>query len=430
MRCGDAQHVGAGSLSWTEWRGLNVRRLMFSLVSHIALGADKVIALSVRMLSEIRYRCFRYFGFKPRSDDIYVVSYPKAGTTVMQVIVHAICRGPETPFEHIDDVVPWLEAKYLHVPELAERLSSPRMFKTHRDLGSLPASGLFIYLVRDPKDTCVSFYFHLMSGSVAKIPLGQFVDRFVRGRLGAGSWAAHLHRSGRGLQERRVLVVHYEDIVDDMAGVVDRVCAFFGKNPDLPTRRLIVERCGFSYMKARNEQFDPLNAWGTLRPMRAPFIRRGQPHDWTNYLTPAQAHRIDDYAKRVAGKVSPRVRCVDDANSAGAVNDVRGTLLIRLDIRSDISFLYKSERDGVPWGLRFPRTSQPLARGDHVRLLFHLDRRTELAFDRCEIFADDTATMSAALCPRSEESLSILQSFARGHRRAIEAPPGVGRRDA
>ena len=51
-------------------------------------------------------------NFKPRSDDVLVVTPPKCGTTWMQQILHQLRSGGDMSFDEINDVVPFLETAY------------------------------------------------------------------------------------------------------------------------------------------------------------------------------------------------------------------------------------------------------------------------------------------------------------------------------
>ena len=54
----------------------------------------------------------RGLSFKPRSDDVFVVTPPKCGTTWMQQILHQLRSGGDMSFDEINDVVPFIELAY------------------------------------------------------------------------------------------------------------------------------------------------------------------------------------------------------------------------------------------------------------------------------------------------------------------------------
>ena len=69
----------------------------------------------------------RGLSFKPHSDDVFVVTPPKCGTTWMQQILHQLRSGGDMSFEDISDVVPYIELAYdVEIDLEAEHNYSPR----------------------------------------------------------------------------------------------------------------------------------------------------------------------------------------------------------------------------------------------------------------------------------------------------------------
>nr|XP_006824218.1 PREDICTED: sulfotransferase 1C4-like [Saccoglossus kowalevskii] len=142
---------------------------------------------------------------KCRDDDVFVVSYPKAGTTWAIEIVSLIMNGgdvdanhavpqpernpmvesyisrPMQLFMHIMKLLQWILPRFLHlenyvfVPPIhavsafdglrqIERIPSPRLIKSHLPYQFFPSQALekkckIIYVARNPKDTAVSLYY-------------------------------------------------------------------------------------------------------------------------------------------------------------------------------------------------------------------------------------------------------------------------------
>ena len=109
------------------------------------------------------------------ADDVWIVTYPRSGTTWMQQIVRSIrCQGNEEIL--IDQAIPYLEAANSDfVPykvDLAE-VERPRTFKSHMPYNRMPC-GLpkdtpykYIYVARNPKDMVVSYFYHYFSTNCA-----------------------------------------------------------------------------------------------------------------------------------------------------------------------------------------------------------------------------------------------------------------------
>ena len=171
----------------------------------------------------------RGLAFAPRATDVFVATYPKCGTTLMQQIVHGLRTAGDLDFEDISAVVPWLELAWdLGIDPTAEQRAKPRAFKTHLDQGSLPRGGRSIYVLREPEAALVSFY-HFFSGwffEPGAIDLETFALDFVLSRSGRGDYWEHLVSWWSERRDPQVLPLCYEDVVADREACVRRVASF------------------------------------------------------------------------------------------------------------------------------------------------------------------------------------------------------------
>ncbi|CAB3992547.1 Retrovirus-related Pol poly from transposon [Paramuricea clavata] len=70
----------------------------------------------------------RGLSFKPRSDDVFVLTPRKCGTTWMQQILHQLRSGGDMSFDDICDVIPYIELAYHTEIDLeAEHVYQPRV---------------------------------------------------------------------------------------------------------------------------------------------------------------------------------------------------------------------------------------------------------------------------------------------------------------
>ena len=110
---------------------------------------------------------FVHQDWAPRTDDVFIASFPKSGTTWTQQVVRLIySRGlilDSDPSLHA--IIPWLDDSE-DLPDLSvvDSMTSPRVFKSHNPYHLLPRklteSNRLIYVTRGAKDTAVSMYFH------------------------------------------------------------------------------------------------------------------------------------------------------------------------------------------------------------------------------------------------------------------------------
>src|SRR5262249_44283474 len=133
-------------------------------------------------------------GFSPRQSDIYVASYPRSGTSLVQMLLHQLTTDGGVTFEHISHVMPFLErALRGSSGDQLERLPSPRIFKTHlpyKNVSHWP--GRYLYVSRDGRDVLVS-YFHMYKTYVnSAAEFSAFFNDFLAGRVQYGSWFQHV----------------------------------------------------------------------------------------------------------------------------------------------------------------------------------------------------------------------------------------------
>ncbi|XP_067048563.1 amine sulfotransferase-like [Acropora muricata] len=136
-------------------------------------------------------------NFQTKSDDVFVVSYPKSGTTWTQEIVWQIHNEGKVSRENIGRRVPFLEyatVEYTEKPDF-EALPSPRLITSHLTADTIP-KGLdessrckYIYVSRNPKDVSVSMFFYIKGIMGAETieenayhgPWEFFLDLFMEG---------------------------------------------------------------------------------------------------------------------------------------------------------------------------------------------------------------------------------------------------------
>jgi hypothetical protein len=99
------------------------------------------------------------------TDDVWVVTYPKCGTTWTQQIVRLIRNNGVQDDVRITTAVPWVEAGPPINTVRAEDVPRPRAFKSHFPYDLLPCGPphttpcKYIYVTRNPKDAAVSLFF-------------------------------------------------------------------------------------------------------------------------------------------------------------------------------------------------------------------------------------------------------------------------------
>jgi hypothetical protein len=241
----------------------------------------------------------RYLEYVPRRDDIFIVTYPRSGTTWMQMILYQLTTDGSMDFPHIAEYCPWFEKSH-RCGRGFELRPSPRIFKSHLPYAKIPKGPCrYIYVARDGRDVAVSnYHLHRMyfqyEGSFA-----EFFERFMRGDIGYGSWFGHVAGWWAHRHDPNVLCLTYEELTRDLEASLRRIIDFCGL--DVPPERLpaILERCRFDFMKGYESKFDPamerLWEWGMR--MKS-FLRAGRVGDGATYLDGRQQARFDRAFRR------------------------------------------------------------------------------------------------------------------------------------
>jgi len=211
----------------------------------------------------------RAASYTAQPSDVFVVTQMKCGTTWMQHVVYEVLRrGRGTLVEDgttLYAVSPWLEARKSVSVEEAPLVGTERpsrIIKTHFPSSACPYSldARYIYVARHPVScfaSCVDFL-HANLGAFA--PDVDQIEEWFRSpnMMWWGTWTDHVHGwwdvSSRNAN---VLFVHFEEMKDDLRGVVERVASFLDLEP-LDSQELadITRKCGFAYMQEHQDTFE------------------------------------------------------------------------------------------------------------------------------------------------------------------------------
>jgi hypothetical protein len=155
-----------------------------------------------------------------------IASYPRSGNTWTKFMLAELLTGSEVDFCSEDDVVPHIGR------HLAARRTLPengRLIKTHEPYRRVYKRA--IYLVRDVRDVALSFRKLRYAEGFDDESFDDFLTRFVKGDIGGfGSWQAHVDSwlAAASTPGRDILVVRYEEIVDDPVAKLREMAKFLG----------------------------------------------------------------------------------------------------------------------------------------------------------------------------------------------------------
>ena len=242
-----------------------------------------------------------------RDDDVWIVTYPKAGTTWTQYIVHLIHNGGRDDGKKISETVPWIETGKRSIPFSAEDMTPPRAFKSHMPYERMPC-GLpnstpckYIYIARNPKDVATSFYHHYRRTHVPEIEWKEFFKYLLVGKVEFGDYFDHVLGWWAHKDDDNVLFIKFEDLKRDPVTIITQIATFIGySHLSLEVIKDIAEKTAFDKMREN----DTVNySWRSSKcPQATPFMRQGQVGDWKTQFSDEDSQCLDKiYHDRLSG---------------------------------------------------------------------------------------------------------------------------------
>ncbi|XP_026329538.1 sulfotransferase 1C4-like [Hyposmocoma kahamanoa] len=280
---------------------------------------------------KFRQEASNIYNMPLRSNDIFVASYPRSGTTWTQELVWMVAN--DLDYEKSDAIplterYPFLEfSVYVHplmkqrfieenkhsehklkllelvtgpgTQQLA-RIRSQRFIKTHLPMSLLPPKVLetsrVVYVARDPRDVVVSFY-HLNRLIRTQGYVGDFKtywNYFIRDLHHWTPYFEHLKEAWEKRNHPRLLFLFYEELCKDLPAAIRRVAAFLGK--DFSEDEIAKLRDHLSidnFKKNKSVNYDVMKELGILIPGEQGFIRKGKAGGWRDYFDEEMTAQAD-----------------------------------------------------------------------------------------------------------------------------------------
>ncbi len=228
-------------------------------------------------------------------NDIFLVGYFRSGCTWSRFLFGNFIHQEEpVTFANVARLVPTI----YKVPDRVLR-TLPRFLQSHECFD--PRYRKVIYIVRDPRDVAVSFYFYNLK--VRVIPNGYSMDDFVTQLVDAnvvpyadrvGCWQDHVLswvRLREGQPDFRLL--RYEDLLADPAKQLATLAPMLGIEPSPARIERAVQLSSASHMQSLEKKQS--QQWVATKDTRQdiPFVREAKSGGWRDKLSPAAVQTIE-----------------------------------------------------------------------------------------------------------------------------------------
>ena len=266
-----------------------------------------------------RWEELRQFPLRP--DDVFIVTFPKSGTTWMQQIVKLLRKGGQQDDINLDRSMPWLEMldaeigkMYGYTPDMltSSDVLSPRAFKSHQPYemvpGGLPhtSPAKYIYIMRNPKDVCISGWYHInnmMKQFDKSVSWEDHMEQILSKETPFGGWFYHVLGWWKHNDAPNILFIKYEDMKTDPLTAIRSVAQFIGIELTDELLQKVLKYSSFASMKQdssanHNWQVGP----GNIFSQPNMFIRKGEIGGWREHFSEEQSKRFDEiYKENMSG---------------------------------------------------------------------------------------------------------------------------------
>ncbi|MGD8832453.1 MAG: sulfotransferase domain-containing protein [Pseudomonadales bacterium] len=253
----------------------------------------------------------RWNGFEARSDDIFVCTPPKCGTTWTQTIVVSLLF-PDGPPGPVMELSPWMEARFNGpIENVHARLASQthrRVIKSHTAADGIPwfDDCRYLFVCRDGRDVFMSMANHIermkhldamneeaLKDGVPPLPgfdgdLHSFFDQWLERDdayfpIVASYWAKK--------DLPNLMLVHYNDLKKDLDGEMKRIARFLDIEVPEEKWAAVADRCTFERMREDESIVGDMS--GGFEGGTKGFIFKGTNGRWRSELTAEELARYD-----------------------------------------------------------------------------------------------------------------------------------------
>lgn len=212
----------------------------------------------------------------PKPDDVWLVSFPKAGNTWMNFLLANLMvkhcgKDIDVNFKTIYSVVPDIHYNKKEILDDLGFAPFPRIIKSHS--AYLPDYKRVVYIIRDPRDVMVSYYHYLMN----KIDGPKFKNfsQFIKSKnYGIPAMLNHI----KSWLNKWDIIIKYEDLKKAPLNQMRNILSYLGVNTNDDNINFAVEKSSFENMRLMEKRDGMVKSHRFKKEFA--FMRKGQVGGW------------------------------------------------------------------------------------------------------------------------------------------------------
>lgn len=229
-------------------------------------------------------------SLKVRNGDIFLVSYPRSGNTWMRFVLGSLIHDVDVNFDNMEEYFPDI---YRNTYSQLENLKNPKYLKSHEPYDKRYPK--VVYIVRDPRDVAISYYYWMLKFNKFKGTFDGFLDVFFDpDSISYGRWDVHYKSWIKNANKinQKILFLKYEDLVVNTVDNVKTILNFININIDDDDIQSVINSNNLLGMKKKENCASDQNPLFKSTNKKIPFLRKGKVGQWNSELTDIHLERF------------------------------------------------------------------------------------------------------------------------------------------
>lgn len=236
---------------------------------------------------KIKYFSFyRKFGLK--SNQYYLVSFPKSGNTWLRIILSNILSGEKECKIFLNEIQSFIPDSHIRT-QLFDAGKPGSIFsnlkfqfvKSHEPYSKFYKGKNVIYIVRDGRDVVNSYYHYLNARSEKIVKIQDLIMK--SDKFDFGSWNNHIESWYNG-EHGKFILVRYENLLQNTENEIKRLLNSINFEVPEEVIKKAIKNSAFKKLRSL-ENKEGVVYKNKLRNKSNKFFRKGISGDWKNSFT-------------------------------------------------------------------------------------------------------------------------------------------------